>query len=396
MNKVGEQNLLPPLCFHIINRTIKQKEETLDIMGKSRLLHRFTLLLSLLGLCACQREEERQPLSPENESAVPALKFVSMPESTVFVRVNGEPVTFGDLGRQIAYEEKIKRLNLERMSSPDIEGQLENFRIWRRTSVIPEYVNALLVDQEAKKKGIVASDERINEAIEKVLKSVKIASEDIFLQRMKMKKADFRAVVDKEVRRDLLLEALYPDIVDISTNDMREVAERFASFNAVAEATNAAQRAICAAIIDEVKKGLPFEEAFTKYNQVEAEKGCTWGYFYRQDLKNNEKLQTWAFSAPVGSVSGPFEWEDGLCVVKIANRTEGTKEEYSVSASVSTVDLQRITLLYSETLPVPEGDALRQKISEARRSESLVELIKKLHEGMQLEYPNGTMVDGAE
>ena len=371
-------------------------------MGKVWSLSRFSMLLLLLCLCACQREET-QPSSPtaaslghEEASLTNALKFVSMPQSAVFVRVNGEPVTFGDLGKQIAYEENLKRLTLERMSFPDIEGQLKNFRIWRRTSLIPEYVNGVLVDQEAKKRGIVANAARINEMVEKVLHSVKVVSEDQFLRQTKMAKEDFRAVVEKDVRRDLLLETLYPDIIAISTNDMREVTDRFVAFNNVANATNALQRAKCAAIIKEVTDGLPFEEAFKKYNQVESKKGCTWGYFYRRDLKANERLQTWAFSAPVGSVSGPFEWDDGFCIVKIVNRTEGTKEEYSVSASVATVDLQRITLLYSETLPVPEGDALKKQISEARRKESLVELIKALHERMQLEYPNGTVIDGAE
>ena len=48
------------------------------------------------------------------------------------------------------------------------------------------------------------------------------------------------------------------------------------------------------------------------------------------------------------------------------------------------------------TVPVPEGEDLKRQISDARRNESLVELIKSLHDKMRLEYPYGTVIDGAE
>ena len=345
------------------------------------------LLLSCL--CACQK-------SVEGEGT--PLKFVEMPDSKVFIRVNGEDVTFGRLRKQIAFEEAVRRLSLEQASTSDIDGALKNFRIWRRTSLIPEFVNNVLVDQEAKKRGIKVDQKATEAKISKFLSIVKMGSEEEFLTRTKIKKEELRARMEKEAIRDRLIETLHSDIATITTNDMREVAERFAKFNESANATNALQRAKCEAIIAEINAGLPFDEAYKKYNQVESQpgKGCEWGDFFKIELKDNERLQGWAFSAPVGTVSGPFEWEDGICIVKIASRTKGTAEEYSVSASVASVHLQRITLLYCETLAVPKGEDLRKQISEARRKESFVELIKALHEKMQLEYPYGTVIDGAE
>lgn len=345
--------------------------------------------LLLLCLYACKK-------SADVESA--PLKFVEMPDSKVFVTVNGEDVTFGDLRKQIAFEEAVRRIGLEKASISDIDAILKNFRIWRRTSLVPEFVNNVIVDQEVKKHGIRVEKEAIDAKVAKFLKLVKIATDEEFFKLTKITKDQLRARMEKEALRDRLIEVLHPDIVNITSNDLVEVRARFERFNEVANATNALQRAKCEAIINEINAGLPFEEAFRKYNQVEplSGKGCEWGDFFKIELKDNERLQSWAFSAPVGSVSGPFEWEDGVCVVKIKNRTEGTEEEYSVSASVASVNLQKITLLYSVTVPVPEGEDLKRQISDARRNESLVELIKSLHDKMRLEYPYGTVIDGAE
>ena len=337
-------------------------------------------------------------LGCQKDAGDSVLRFVEMPDYRVFVKVNGEDVRFGDLRKQIAFEEAVRRIRLEKSSANDIEEQLRNFRIWRRTSIVPEFINGVLVEQEARKKGIVADHDRVESAVARFVGDLKAISEDDFLKRAGMSKTQFEEVMAKDVRRDMLLEKLYPDIVDISSNEMREVTARFVAFNAVADATNAIQKAECSRIVEEVKSGLSFEKAFDKYNQVAplSENGCEWGDFYKRELKDNERLQNWAFTAPVGSVAGPFEWEDGFVIVRISDRTQGTTEEYSVSAAVSSVHLQRITLCMSESIPIPEGAELVKQISGARRVESLVELIGRLHGEMKLEYPNGTVIDGDE
>ncbi len=259
-------------------------------------------------------------------------------------------------------------------------------------------VNAILLDEEAGRLGIRADKKRVDDGVSSFLGNVGVTSEEEFEKKANLHSGFLRALISRDVRRNMLLEKLHPDIVNITEDEESEVRSRFEAFNERADATNAIQRANCTKIISEINAGLDFAAAYGKYNQVEplAGNGCDWGDFFKLELKANEKLADWVFKAPVGSVGGPFEWEDGYCIIKITDRTDGTEEEYSVSASVASVHLQKITLLYSERLPVPDGKALRKQMSDARRRESLEELVRQLHSTMTLDYPNGTVIDGAD
>ncbi len=325
------------------------------------------------------------------------LKFVSTPADVVFVEVNGRPLTFGMMRDQLKFEESVRRIASEKNGTKN-EDAIHNFVVWRRTSLPPEMINTILLDEEAKRQGIVADAKQVGERLSTFLNGLDIVSEQQFAEKAELQDGFLRSMTERDVRRDMLLEKLYPDIQGITKSDEEEVLRRFSEFNERAAATNAVQRDTCRKIISEIDNGLDFKAAYEKYNQVTPLAGdtCEWGDFFKLDLKDNEKLADWAFRAPIGSVGGPFEWEDGYCVLKIVSRTDGTEEDSMASAAVASVHLQKITLLFSESLAVPDEKALRKHISDARRQESLGQLLGKLHETMELRYPHGNLIEGAD
>ena len=104
-----------------------------------------------------------------------------------------------------------------------------------------------------------------------------------------------------------------------------------------------------------------------------------------------EELRDWAFSAPVGSIGGPFDVPDGLVIAKIVERTEGTLEESAVSEQVANVTLARIGFYMVVAEPEPRT---REHVYEALmkwKAQNVQKLFfKSLHEGMKIEYPQGT------
>ena len=136
--------------------------------------------------------------------------------------------------------------------------------------------------------------------------------------------------------------------------------------------------------------GLDFVEAAKKYSVFGPDEAERWTMDEYSEIAN-EKLRDWAFSAPVGSIGGPFDVPDGLAIVKIVDRSDGPLEPSLASELVANVTLSRIGFYMIVPDPEPRTrEHVREALTKWKMKNAQMSFFKELHDGMKIEYPQGT------
>ena len=138
--------------------------------------------------------------------------------------------------------------------------------------------------------------------------------------------------------------------------------------------------------------GADFSEIGLKRGEYEPKEASYWDRMeYSEIAKENKTMAEWSFKAPIGSIGGPFELDDGLSIVKILERSEGTLHDSDASERVADVTLARIT--YYLVVPEPEPrtrEFVRDSLTIWKKEQAQKGLFDELHSEMKLEYPHGT------
>lgn len=176
----------------------------------------------------------------------------------------------------------------------------------------------------------------------------------------------------------------------VTEKEIDEGLARQDRYYARAVASNRVTWVTCSNTLAKVRSGLDFAEVGAKFGGTEREEAKRWDSFEPEDIEN-EGLRQWAFSAPVGTVGGPFDLEDGLCLVKILSRTAGTMVDSAVSEGVAEVELARITYPMVVEEPEPRTrDFVKKSLLKWKADRAQKALFDHLHAAMRLDYPQGT------
>lgn len=347
----------------------------------------FPLVLAVAALVAgCSREAELTPSASKEPIDLAALK-----PGLVLVKVNGRSVTSDDYLRRVGVETAIFNYQSRKQPADKVEAARPQFLASRAGSILPELVNQILVDEYLTKHDFKPSEEADDAIIEKSLSAFGFKGD----------LAQFAAAnkVDAEYLKGQLLvpsrmesarEIFNGGGFSVSEKEIDEGLERMDKYHDFAVASNAVTWATASNVLNQVTNGLDFVEAAKKYSVFGPDEAERWTMDEYSEIAN-EKLRDWAFSAPVGSIGGPFDVPDGLAIVKIVDRSDGPLEPSLASELVANVTLSRIGFYMIVPDPEPRTrEHVREALTKWKMKNAQMSFFKELHDEMKIEYPQGT------
>ena len=309
------------------------------------------------------------------------------PRDTVLMRVNGREITVGDYLNRFELETAIYRFKHKARQDERAECR---FREARAGQILPQLVNLSLVKEYLQKNKVAAGTN------EEALVRQFVRGLD--------KKADFDKIARElgtapaYLREQILFpewaknacEHFDPSCRSVSEQEIDEGRARQDRYYERAVASNKWAWACCSNALAAVRGGMDFKLAGRKFATGDKDEAEAWDAFEPDDIENAQ-LKAWAFSAPVGAVGGPFDIEDGLCLVKILSRKDGTMADSVVSEGVAEVRLARINFNMVVEEPEPRTrDFVRGALLKWKAERAQKNLFEKLHREMRVEYPHGT------
>lgn len=326
-------------------------------------------------------------------------------DSEVLVVVNGKSITCGDFKKRLAVEKAFYGLRFRRRGEQGavLEKRLAPFAEARKRTMIPRLVNNVLVQDELAKAKLTLPEDQVKSTLKAACSGAGIKKVDLAALVEKLGVADvdyLQRELLQEVGHKVLREHLFPESLTVSEKEIDEGLERQNKYYARAVASNAVTYVTCSNALAKINAGMDFGEAFRTFNAVDGDNSPEGEVFDLEDFETDvellkphmKRLKDWALSAKIGSVSGPWEMEDGLAIVKIAAREDGAKDRSVVSLEdEAEVTLARIVFEMIEPEPEPrtrefvKGSLLKWKADQAQRK-----MFEKLHAEMKLEYPLGT------
>lgn len=327
-------------------------------------------------------------------------------DSDVLVVVNGAPVRCGDFKRRLDLERAIVKYRVLQKSNgkareEDVSKYLDDYSKDRMPRLVSELVNNLLLSQTMSKHGLVISNEVAEKTIRNASRAFGVKKDGEKGVSARIGFSDAAYIRDQllyPLRYKILREYMYPDCRTVTEKEVDEGLERQNRYYARAIASNTVTYATCSNVLAQIKAGtIDFLSAAKKYSQVGSAEDAEEGEeFDGEDFapedeeykKHLAKLKKWAYSAKIGSVSGPWEMEDGLSIVKLLARSEGGA---GVEDEPEEVKLARITFIMLEPEPEPRTrEFVRESLLKWKANRAQKQMFEKLHAETKLEYPLGT------
>ena len=336
----------------------------------------------LMGILGCGKD-----------SGDPRSVFDMRP-GTVLVRVNGQDVTAGDYRNRFAVERAIYRYQNRTKPANQLETACDRFMESRKPKVVTELINQSLVKGFMKDKGFSVPEDVLENAMKGYLKKFKYkGSVKAFADELGVDEKYLRDQLTAPERVAAARNVFGKGPFTVSEKEVDEGLERQTKYYERAVASNAVTYVTASNVFKEVKAGLDFKEAAKKYSQFDPEDGERWQRLDAPEITNPE-MKKWAFSAPLGSVGGPWDMDDGLCIFKLLERTEGTMEDSVVTEMVADVTLARISFYMLNPEPEPRTrEFVKDALLKWKQNQAQKSLFEELHAKMRLEYPSGTNIN---
>ena len=355
----------------------------------------FTLVMFCSAIVAIMAGcEEKQPIEQSSIKALKAegpVNVFTAPEDAVLVNVNGEAITAGDFRNRYSLEESIYRSRKKNLTVEQLERATLQFMENRKFKILALLVNQELISQYLDKESIKISENEAQSEIELSLKKLSFKGTlDTYAEKLKVNANYLKEQLLVPIEERKAYERFGGAPIEVSEKEITEGILRQDRYYERAVASNAVTYATCSNLYKKiVKDNLNFIEAGKTYGQYSIEDAEYWERMEATEIENPD-MKKWAFTAPVGSIGGPFDLEDGLSIVKILERTEGTLEESAVSLGVSEVTLARITFYMLDPEPEPRTrEFVRSALYNREKNRRLKRLFEKLHSEMKLDYPYG-------
>lgn len=347
------------------------------------------LIVCIVG--GCEKTHPTESSSAKAPKVEVPVNVFTAPDETVLVRVNGFAITAKDFRDRYNLEEAIYRSKKTNATIEQLERGVSQFMGNRKLKILALLVNQQLITQYLAKESQKISEAEAQSEIKSALK--KLAHKgtlEAYAGKLKVEAAYLKEQLLVPTEEKKAYERFGGGAIAITESDIDAGIARQDRYYERAVASNAVTYVTCSNLYNRIiKEKLDFIEAGRKYGQYSPDEAEYWARMEASEIEN-PKMRKWAFTAPIGSIGGPYDLEDGLSIVKIIDRTEGTLEESTVSLGVSEVTLARITFYMLEPEPEPRTRAfVRTALYNREKNRRLKKLFEKLHSEMKLDYPYG-------
>ena len=336
--------------------------------------------------CGCSREASL----PTPDSKGP-IDLAALKPGLVLVRVNGKSVTSDDYLRRVGIEAAIFNYQSRKRPADQVEEARRQFLASRASSILPELVNQILVEEYLAKNGFKPSEEADDAFTTNALSALGFKGDLAqFSAAYKVDEKYLKSQFLASSRMNSAREIFNGEGFSVTEQEIDEGLVRMDKYHDFAVASNAVTWATASNVLNQVTNGLDFVEAAKKYSVFGPDEADCWTIDEYSEI-SNEELRKWAFSAPVGSIGGPFDVPDGLAIVKIVDRSDGPLEPSLASELVANVTLARIGFYMLVPDPEPHTrEHVREALTKWKAMNAQKRLFKELHDGMKIEYPQGT------
>lgn len=320
----------------------------------------------------------------------------SAPREKTMAVVNGEAIRVGDfLDRQrtelafFSYSNG-KRLLAAAEADSRFAERLAKIKSQREGGILAELVNQSIVEQYMAKTGVDIPAAEAETTVSNSLKKIGFKSGlDAFAATNGIDAAVVKRHILAPLRIKQAVLKFAPESDEVSEEEIDAGLKRQDDYKALAVASNTVTFATCSNLLARIAGGETFEHVglTNGFSPQEAEE---WDNLVHDEF-TNPAFEEWAFSAPIGSVGGPYELDDCIAVFKILDRVEGTREKTMVSRETASVRLARIGFPVIDVEPEPHTrEFVKDTLVKWKMFQSQKKLMNQLHEAMELEYPNGT------
>lgn len=293
--------------------------------------------LSLLG--RDRPGAEKKP-DPHAEAKEIAKKMGEFDDSLVFAKIGEEDqVTWGELHRDA---DKILSTSISKLSAALGNGEaIDEVRLslYQQTisRLLQGFIRSAVVAQEAKKAGIVVTDEEIAEETKVQKDKLKSGSLSALQSKMLVNGLYQKAYIEKFIRPN----------IKVSGDAIAELIAKRHEMNLSVPATNALLRAQLEDIRGRlVRKEIDWSDAAEEYSECPDCSGdngdC--GTWEEDEEDRGESLLKVCFSIPTNTVSEVVETPSAFHLVKITDRYVPTLKAREEDGEVSTVEVRHIQI----------------------------------------------------
>lgn len=357
-------------------------------------VNRFVVSLAALVCLLSGCGEKASPVAPGG-----AIAVFSVPAGTVLVKVGDRAITAGDFRQRLAYETGVFAYTMRNAAQQpkDPADRLAKFEAQRLQGVLPQLVHCALLDAylDASCGGreVKDADRELSKAVSRLMpKKLQKEGFEGLAKGIGVPSAYLKDQILLGAREEKARTVFDPECVKLTEREIDEGLARMDAYTERAVASNKVIWATCSNVLVRVKSGEDFAKLGLTIGDAGHE-GEEWGTFERDEIES-AALRDWAFSAKVGDVGGPFEVEDGLSVVKLLSRNEGTAQASLASAKTADVAFARINIPMLDEHPEPRTrEHCREALLKWKARQAQNRLFEKLFKETKMTYPNGDKLD---
>lgn len=350
----------------------------------------FSSILFAALLVGCGRNEHSRAPG-EYVGGVPLLMDELSNGDVVFI-VNGEKYTKRDFRTAVSLADKMRRMCAgDPLTGPNKPAQ--EYSRWARPRTLSDAFRRVLMRQYTKKNGITPTQEEIDESAMRVLMNLKRGKSTLDAVEKEFGKADgklFRQyVLDDATEQAARRFVDDKGTLNITDDDVINISNRIARFQARAAASNAVEKAILEKAIAEIAAGKDFAEVAKAYSR-DPEQGALWETSYLDEMESSPALMKWASSAKAGDVSGILELDDGWAVVKVVSRRDEDIPPGVIKIPREIWELVRVSRNLFESPPDMDREEIVAKLREFRNKDLQKKIGDLIMKEAVIEWPNGT------
>jgi peptidyl-prolyl cis-trans isomerase SurA len=246
----------------------------------------------------------------------------------VVAKVNGDIVTLSEFqARQVAAVQA---------AGITTEDQVERYLRDNNARILQEAVDDLLLVQKANEEGMRLRPDYIKEIVEGIKKENNIQSDDDLQQQLRregMSLDELKRNIERSILRRQLLSRELEAKVAVSEAELRaEYEAHLADYDRpgslhlqeIVVKTQSGSLALANDLVRRARAGEDFAELARAYSAAPTRTaGGDLGRLSKGDLTPD--IEKVAFALPVGGVSAPLPTPDGFRILRVVERTEGTR-----------------------------------------------------------------------
>ena len=350
------------------------------------------LFLGLLVVCALVAgctDEQKEPGVYVDEAKSILMKDLSPRD--VIVRVNGKEITKRDFQVRRSLHEKVYRLH----NNYELAGKNKRVRNHIRAiegGIPDEYIRHELYRQAADAEGVAVPEKLLNSEFKKFLQHIgkpKASKEDVAAMLGKEEFGVLMAFMRDAIRAEILRDKLATNGYYVVSDEMvSNHLDKISRWNANAKRLNDKARTKALNFKKKVLAGADFAELGQKTAQIRPEYAKEWDSIQIMELNEDAaELRDWLKAANVGDISDPLDFDDGIAIVKVLDKTQAPVPKGAPPAF--DYSLARCTFKAYQFTQEETADEVRRNFRIELQNALMQKLGEKLWKAAVIEFPNG-------